>query len=377
MSDFAQAGLICTLQRLNDTHLTRVEAELASLSRARPIALVLPCHGRDLEQPAFARLLDELKTTDFLREIVLSVNGVAPALREALPARLAALPQKITLLQNEPLPGEPAGKGRNVCAAFEYLARAGECEIIATQDCDVSSFQRADLARLCYAVAHPQLGFRLAKAYYSRVTDRLYGRVSRLFLAPLLHAIVRVAGHQPLVDFLLSFRYPLAGEVALTRELAAGLPVSSGWGLEIGQLCEVFRRVDPREVCQVDGGAGYDHKHQPAATALVDMAAEIARELFTQLAAEGLAGDAGFHAGHRRRLSPRSRSRPAPQRQPRLDQRPALRRRRRTGHRRGVRFYGLPRRVSGCPERRWKTRRFGFRTWPEGSRIALLPDHAE
>ena len=40
----------------------------------------------------------------------------------------------------------------------------------------------------------------------------------------------------------------------MTRELAAALPVSSGWGLEIGQLCEVFRRADPREVCQVDGG---------------------------------------------------------------------------------------------------------------------------
>jgi glucosyl-3-phosphoglycerate synthase len=130
--------------------------------------------------------------------------------------------------------------------------------------------------------------------YYSRVTDRLYGRVSRLFLAPLLHALVRVAGHQPLLDFLLSFRYPLAGEMAMTRELAAALPVSSGWGLEIGQLCELFRRADPREVCQVDGGAGYDHKHQPAATALVEMAAEIARELFAQLAAEGLPDDAKF-----------------------------------------------------------------------------------
>ena len=73
--------------------------------------------------------------------------------------------------------------------------------------------------------------------YYSRVTDRLYGRVSRLFLAPLLHALLRVAGHQPLLDFLLSFRYPLAGEVALTRELATTLPASSGWGLEIGSVC--------------------------------------------------------------------------------------------------------------------------------------------
>jgi glucosyl-3-phosphoglycerate synthase len=293
VSDFAQAGLICTLQRLNDTHLAQVESELTGLARSRPIALVLPCHGRDLEQPAFGQILEELRGAAFLHEIALSMNDVDPVARQALPARLKGLPQKITLLDNE---DQPAGKGRNVRAAFEHLTRAGECEIITTQDCDVASFQRVDLARLCYAVAHPQLGYRFAKMYYSRVTDRLYGRVSRLFLAPLLHALVRVAGHQPLVDFLLSFRYPLAGEVALTRELAAGLPVSAGWGLEIGQLCEVFRRVDPREVCQVDGGTGYDHKHQPAATALAGMAAEIARELFAQLATEGVSSDAGFRA---------------------------------------------------------------------------------
>ncbi len=294
MSDFAQTGLICTLQRLNDTHLPRIEAELVGVASARPIALVLPCHGRDLQQPAFEHLIGELRDAAFLREIVFSVNEVPPPAMRELVSRIEGLPQKVSLLNNEARPGESAGKGTNVCAAFRRLAASGECEIFVTQDCDVASFRRADLARLCYAVAHPQLNHRFAKMYYSRVTDRLYGRVSRLFLAPLLHALVRVAGHQPLLDFLLSFRYPLAGEVAMTRELAEALPTSTGWGLEIGQLCEVFRRVDPREVCQVDGGAGYDHKHQPAATALADMSAEIARELFTQLAAEGLPADGTF-----------------------------------------------------------------------------------
>lgn len=293
MSDFAQTGLICTLQRLNDTHLARLESELETHARARPIGLVLPCHGRDLEQPAFDRLIEELRAAAFLQEIVLSMNDVEAPARDALSMRLAGLPQKVTLLVNEPSPH--GGKGANVRAAFAHLG-AGDCEIFVTQDCDVASFRRVDLARLCYAVAHPQLHYRFAKMYYSRVTDRLYGRVSRLFLAPLLHAIVRVAGHQPLADFLLSFRYPLAGEVALTRELAATLPASSGWGLEIGQLCEVFRRVDPREICQVDGGPRYDHKHQPATTALADMASEIARELFSQLAVEGLPDDANFHS---------------------------------------------------------------------------------
>jgi glucosyl-3-phosphoglycerate synthase len=294
VSDFAQTGLICTLQRLNDTHLAHIEEELFECARTRPIALVLPCHGRDLEQPAFAHLIAELRGATFFREIVFSCNAVEPAVFAALPQRLAALPQELTLLQNDELHGEPSGKGANVRAAFKHLAGRGECEIFVTQDCDVATFRGTDLARLCYAVAHPQLGYRFAKMYYSRVTDRLYGRVSRLFVTPLLHAVVRVAGHQPLVDFLLSFRYLLAGEIAITRELAAALPVSPGWGLEIGQLCEVFRRADPREVCQVDGGPGYDHKHQPAATALAEMAAEIARELFLQLAAEGLPGDAPF-----------------------------------------------------------------------------------
>ena len=295
MSDFAQPGLITTLQRLNDAHLGEIERVLTDLARAQPIALALPCHGSDLERPALTHIVRELVGAEFLREIVVSMNGLDDTAFARARENFAPLPQRVTFLRNE-----SGGKGGNVRAAFQHLAQSAECTIFATQDCDVASFRRADLARLCFAVAHPQLGYRFAKMYYSRVTDRLYGRVTRLFLAPLLHAIVRVAGHLPLVDFLLSFRYPLAGETALTRELAAALPASPGWSLEIGQLCEIFRSIDPREVCQVEGGPGYDHKHQPAATALADMAAEIARELLAQLAAEGHATSPALAAAYRR-----------------------------------------------------------------------------
>jgi len=284
MSDFAQAGLISTLQRLNDTHLAPLTAELRVLARERTIALVLPCHGGDLTGPAFAHILGELRDADWLSEIILSTNAATGEALARAEARLRELPAPSRILRNDL---GRTGKGANLHAAFAITGAS----IIATQDCDVASFRAADLARLCYAVAQPHLAYRFAKAYYSRVTDRLYGRVTRLFLAPLLHAVVRVAGHHPLVDFLLSFRYPLAGEVALTRELAVQLPATHGWNVELSHLCEVFRRVDPRDVCQVDGGTGYDHKHQPAATALAGMAAEIARELFSQLAVEGIALD--------------------------------------------------------------------------------------
>jgi len=299
MSDFAQHGLIATLQRLNESHLDTIERELEEFAQQKPIALVLPCHARDLMQPALAHIIAELREAPWLGEVVVSLNGLtcdfvghAEHLFDSFDC-----PTKVLWNDLEPKVGSVLkwGKGANFRAAIAFLSGGSSARIIASQDCDVISFRRTDLARLCYAVAHPKMGYSFAKAYYSRVTDRLHGRVSRLFLQPLLHAVIRVAGHQPLIDFLLSFRYPLAGEVAMTRELAQALPVSEGWGLELAHLCQVFRTIDPRKICQVDGGA-YDHKHQPATSALADMAGEIARELFGQIAQEGLPSAAAFHS---------------------------------------------------------------------------------
>jgi glucosyl-3-phosphoglycerate synthase len=154
------------------------------------------------------------------------------------------------------------------------------------------SFRRENLARLAYAAAHPDFGFGFAKMYYSRATDRLYGRVTRLFLAPLLQAVVRFAGHQPLLDFLRSFRYPLAGEVAIDSALAAAVPFNSSWGVEIGLLTEIFRQIDPRNVAQVDGGGGYEHRHHPAAEGgtLSRMVREISQTLLVALQQEGCGG---------------------------------------------------------------------------------------
>ncbi|HEV7402194.1 MAG TPA: hypothetical protein VGO11_04675 [Chthoniobacteraceae bacterium] len=303
MGDFAQSGLICTLQQLNETHLERIEAELPALTARCPVALILPCHAVDLHGPAIHRLRAELRGADWLSELVVSLNGL-----DAAGARLAReffgdLPRPVRVLWNDgpqlgPIHaqlGAPRfGKGLNVWAAIGLLGGTTAPAIIATQDCDVASFRRSSLARLCYACVHPELNFAFAKMYYPRVTDRLYGRVSRLFLAPLLQALIRVTGHQPLLDFLVSFRYPLAGEMALRRGLAESLPWESGWGLEIAGLCETFRRVDPREICQVDGGSDYDHKHQPAQAALTAMCGAIAEALFAQLTAEGAVCDAEF-----------------------------------------------------------------------------------
>jgi glucosyl-3-phosphoglycerate synthase len=299
MSDFAQTGLICTLQRLNDTAADRIEAELTEHAAAHPITLILPCHANDLLQPALKGIIEEVASARFLREVLISMNGweeKAAALAREIFARL---PQPHRILWNdgpravavEGAMAAPVGKGFNVWAACGIVIAEAQSQVIATQDCDVVSFRRENLARLCFAAVHPELHYDFAKMYYSRVTDRLYGRVSRLFLTPLLQAIVRVAGHQPLLDFLQSFRYPLAGECVITRELAAALPVPAGWGLEVGLLCAAFRRAEPRRIAQVDGGRHYDHRHQPLGDergGLFRMSREIAVTLLAQLCEEGM-----------------------------------------------------------------------------------------
>jgi glucosyl-3-phosphoglycerate synthase len=302
MSDFSQPGAICTLQRLNETHLGAIEERLARAAAERPITLILPCLGADLAEPAFAHICAELRGAAWLREVIVSVNGGDAALIERARVELRGLPARI--LWNDgpelaPVYAEllgrdaselPHGKGFNVWAALGLLASEGAAAVVATQDCDVASFKRANLARLCLPCAEPRLGFRFAKMYYSRVSDRLYGRVTRLFFHPLLRALLRVSGHRPLLDFLLAFRYALAGEMAIERSLAESLEVHPGWGLEVATLCEVFRHAELGTVCQVDGGAGYDHRHQPLRPGggLERMCGEISAAVLAQFEMEGL-----------------------------------------------------------------------------------------
>ena len=310
MSDFSQDGLICTLQYLCATNSAELEARLHEQAQATTI--VLPCHAADLAGGAFENILAEIARAPFLGEVIVTTNGLDEnGFRRAL-GLVQTLPQPYRVLWNDgprllriwaakraPVrAGFISGKGFNLWAAIGLVYAESPAGIIVTQDCDVLSFRKEMSLRLCSAVIDPNMNYYFAKAYYSRVKDRIYGRASRLFLAPLLRALLRVVGHHPLLDFLLSFRYPLSGEWAMTTALLASLPVRGDWGLEIGLLCELFRRTDPRKISQVDPGGEYDHKHQPLhdgkGGGLARMTAEIARTLLFHLSQEGVGIDASF-----------------------------------------------------------------------------------
>ena len=118
------------------------------------------------------------------------------------------------------------------------------------------------------------------------------GRVSRLFVTPLLRALKKVCGYSDFLEFLDSFRYPLAGEFSMRVDVINDLRIPSDWGLEVGVLSEMQRNYSTNRLCQVDIADVYDHKHQDLSLTDVEqglskMSTDIAKAIFRKLATNG------------------------------------------------------------------------------------------
>ena len=92
--------------------------------------------------------------------------------------------------------GSP-GKGRNVWICFGYVLASEQSRMVAVHDCDILTYNRELLARLCFPVAHPSLGFDFCKGYYARYADKLNGRAMRLMLTPLIRSLKSILGLHP------------------------------------------------------------------------------------------------------------------------------------------------------------------------------------
>jgi glucosyl-3-phosphoglycerate synthase len=313
MSDFYQTGAVATLHRLGTPNVARLERELGLFAAETPIALVLPCHIREVGTKALRGIARELKQVSYLKEIVVGIDGAN--LRSWKKARrfFAQLPQKPMLLWNDgprmqqlfkklehaELGAGQTGKGRNVWACLGYVLASEKSRMVAVHDCDILTYNRELLARLCYPVAHPSLGFDFCKGYYARVTDRLNGRVMRLLVTPLLRALKSIIGQHPSLVYMDTFRYLLAGEFSMDLDVVRRIRIPADWALEVGMLSEVIRNCAPRAICQSELCENYDHKHQElsardAERGLNKMAADIARAFFQRMAAEGIKLDAGL-----------------------------------------------------------------------------------
>lgn len=316
LSDFHQPGAITTLHDLGCAPLEELERLLRTSTLRYKIGLVLPVTAEDMRAETFRQIVDQLTAADYIDTIVVAL-GLAPTLadyRETL-ATVRPLGDKAAVLWTDgprvqglyrQLIGEGInlrvpGKGRSVWTAFGYLLADPRLKAFVLHDCDIVAYDRMLLARLCLPMAHPSLDFDFCKAYYARATTKLYGRVARLLVAPLLDALILLNGHDDFLTYLKCFRYPLAGEFAVTAALARSNRIPSDWGLEVGTLAEVFRNTSIQRVCQVDLARLYEHKHQALSLedkqkGLMKMAHDICSSLFSTLASRGLVQDQGYFA---------------------------------------------------------------------------------
>ena len=182
---------------------------------------------------------------------------------------------------------------------FGFIQSLPHIEAVALHDCDIITYDRALLARLLYPVANPRFSYQFCKGFYARVADgKLNGRVSRLLVSPLVRAMKRVFNNHPFLDYLDSFRYPLAGEFAMRVDVVKTLRIPSDWGLEIGILTEIYRNHSTKRVCQVEVADNYDHKHQELSPddnrkGLSRMSTDISISLFRIMATLGAVFETG------------------------------------------------------------------------------------
>ena len=315
MSDFKQTGAITTLHKLPGYSLENIEEQLRKHSKRNPMTLILPSLFSELEGPALQGILDELKKADYINEIVIGLDQATEEQFHFAKEFFSCLPQKTKILWNDGpelraiaddleargLGPKEAGKGRNVWYCLGYILAANNSKAVALHDCDILTYTRDIPARLFYPIVNPALDFEFCKGYYTRVNDRgqLSGRVTRLFVQPLITSLKKILGNTEYLEYMDAFRYPLSGEFSFSTDLLNAIRIPSDWGLEVGILSEAYRNTTSRRICQVDIADNYDHKHQKMGEAdrqdgLSRMSYEIAKAVFRKLGTEGTIMDGAF-----------------------------------------------------------------------------------
>lgn len=312
MADFFQNGSIITLQNLANRSLEQIESELEEYSHRHNMVLLLPALYSEFETPAMQRILQELKGIKYLYKIILGLDRADRDQFKKVRQIMSELDVRVDILWND---GENMqelyrklyragfhsidikGKGRNVWTMMGYALSDINAYAFALHDCDIVNYHREIPARLFYPIVHPALDFEFNKGYYSRVTDKLHGRATRLFFAPLITSLKKAYGLSSYLEYMDSFRYALSGEFAFIRTLARGIRISPTWGLEVSTLSEVYDNTSVRRICQTEIMDSYEHKHQQLTAnekeeilsgGIAKMAIDIALTLFRIMSQSGV-----------------------------------------------------------------------------------------
>ena len=307
MGDFSQNGVISTLHDFGTKSTSVIENELSKFSKQRKMELILPCLYSELKGDALPKIVTEISKTNYLNHIIIGLDRATEAQARKAWTFFEKLETPFTILWNDgpnlkkldkelkklDLAPNEYGKGRNVWYCIGMSIARDSARSVALHDCDIKTYDRRMLAKLFYPVVNPLFNFEFCKGYYPRVANnKMNGRVARLLVFPLLTALEKTIGKSDYLEFMKSFKYPLAGEFSFRRNVLPELRISSDWGIEVGILSEMQRSFSPQNICQVDLADTYDHKHQilsidDETKGLSRMSIDIIKTFIKKLATQG------------------------------------------------------------------------------------------
>ena len=307
MSDFSQNGVISTLHDFGTKSTSEIENELLKFSKQRKMELILPCLYSELEGSALPKIVEEISKTKYLDHIIIGLDKANETQAKKAWKFFKKLKTSFSILWNDGpnlkkldqelkknnLAPSELGKGRNVWYCIGMCIARDSARSVALHDCDIKTYDRRMLAKLFYPVVNPFFNFEFCKGYYPRVAnEKMNGRVARLLVFPLLTALEKTIGKSDYLEFMKSFKYPLAGEFSFRRNVLPELRISSDWGIEVGILSEMQRSFSPQNICQVDLADTYDHKHQVLSIddetkGLSRMSIDIIKTFIKKLATQG------------------------------------------------------------------------------------------
>ncbi|MDO9528179.1 MAG: hypothetical protein Q7J27_03375 [Syntrophales bacterium] len=313
MTNFSQKHIKVTNLYLlgKENHNLRPRLKL-SAKRKKPV-LVIPTLATEFtlegNRPVFENIVRQLRNASYLSNIIFGLDAATDDEALLLAEILKKGGLKNCLIQHNQGRGFAAiydrfrdaglglgepGKGKNIFMSFG-VAQALKAGSVGVIDADIKTFRCHQLDRLFYPVL--VLDYQFSKAFYSRIADeKMYGRVKRLLLDPLLLAFRRKFSESEdmkllrIIDFLLAFNYQLSGEVVFDVSLLRRMHFATNWGVEIFTLIEVYRKATNIAQVQISMSS-FDHKHQEVSEddkekGLFKMAIDIVTILLTTLVIE-------------------------------------------------------------------------------------------
>ena len=259
-------------------------SQLRLHSKWKKTVLVIPLLASEYmdstNRPVFDNILRQLKDVTYLATIIFGLDRASEQEAFQLRDLIRTAGIRNYLIQWNDGPGfssiydqlgqagfniSDPGKGKNMFLSFGIAIALG-AQAIGLIDADIRTFKRVQLHRLLFPVV--VLDYDFAKAFYARLANReIYGRVKRLLLDPLLLALKRKFTESKeekvlrLIEFLLSFKYQLSGEVTFRTDLLKKMRFATNWGVEIFTLIEVYRKASSAAEVMFSEEP-FDHKHQ-------------------------------------------------------------------------------------------------------------------